>query len=165
MGFATLGKLAHELENVLNLVRNGQLVLIHRLSTQCSRRPTSCRWMIDNIDRSNETDIDESPRSLGADHSGLDRRGIAGAREHWPPVQTAEEFRRGPASRNRAATARQQRNRPAADWKIAMPDRSTKPPAAEPRGQGTAAACDPADAIPAPWPIRASASPWACSTG
>ena len=42
MGFATLGKLAHELENVLNLIRNGQLVPILRSSTPCSRRPTSC---------------------------------------------------------------------------------------------------------------------------
>jgi two-component system chemotaxis sensor kinase CheA len=57
MGFATLGKLAHELENVLNLMRSGQLVADSPAIDTMLKAADKLRWMIDHIEHSNETDI------------------------------------------------------------------------------------------------------------
>ncbi len=57
MGFATLGKLAHELENVLNLVRNRQLVPTSPIVDILLKAADKLRSMIDDIEHSNEADI------------------------------------------------------------------------------------------------------------
>jgi len=57
MGFATLGKLAHELENVLNLVRNKQLVPTSPIVDTMLKAADKLRSMIDDVEHSNETDI------------------------------------------------------------------------------------------------------------
>src|SRR5208282_2888129 len=57
MGFVTLGKLAHELENVLNLVRNRQLVPTSPVVDILLKAADKLRSMIDDIEHSNEADI------------------------------------------------------------------------------------------------------------
>ncbi|MGO9114299.1 MAG: chemotaxis protein CheW [Thermoguttaceae bacterium] len=64
MGFVTLGKLAHELENVLNLMRNGQLVADSSAIDTMLKAADKLRWMIDNIERSNETDVSDHLTAL-----------------------------------------------------------------------------------------------------
>ena len=71
MGFATLGKLAHELENVLNLMRNGQLVADSPTIDTLLKAADKLRWMIDHIEHSNETDISDHLAALEQVVAGL----------------------------------------------------------------------------------------------
>jgi len=57
MGFVTLGKLAHELENVLNLVRNRQLVPTSPIVDIMLKAADKLRAMIDDVEHSNDADI------------------------------------------------------------------------------------------------------------
>ena len=71
MGFTTLGKLAHELENVLNLMRNGQFVADSPAIDTLLKAADKLRWMIDNIERSNEADIGDYLAALEQVVGGL----------------------------------------------------------------------------------------------
>jgi len=57
LGFQTLGQLAHNLENVLNMVRNRQLTPGAQVTNAMLRSADALRKMLEDIDRSNETDI------------------------------------------------------------------------------------------------------------
>ncbi len=71
MGFTTLGKLAHQLENVLNLMRNGELATISAIVDTLLKAADRLRWMIDNVECSNDTDIDDHLAALEQIITGL----------------------------------------------------------------------------------------------
>jgi two-component system chemotaxis sensor kinase CheA len=71
MGFTTLGKLAHELENVLNLMRNGQLVANSSAIDIMLKAADRLRWLIDHIEGSNEVDISDHLSALEQVVAGL----------------------------------------------------------------------------------------------
>ena len=98
MGFATLGKLAHELENVLNLMRNGQLVADSPAIDTMLKAADKLRWMIEHIDRSNEVDISEHLSALEQVIQGL-IESESPAPRRWPR-QSPRRTRRSPSSRN-----------------------------------------------------------------
>jgi two-component system, chemotaxis family, sensor kinase CheA len=56
-GFTTLGQLAHELENVLNLIRNRQYVPDAPATSVMLRAADTLRNMLDDIEHSNDVDI------------------------------------------------------------------------------------------------------------
>ncbi|MGA2255653.1 MAG: chemotaxis protein CheA, partial [Thermoguttaceae bacterium] len=84
MGFVTLGKLAHELENVLNLMRNGELVANSPVIDTLLKAADKLRWMIDNIQRSNEADISDHLAALELIIAGLVES------ESSPPITSTE---------------------------------------------------------------------------
>lgn len=57
LGFDTLSQLAHSLENVLNLVRNRQLVPDGQVTDVLLRSSDTLRKMIDDVEHSNEVEI------------------------------------------------------------------------------------------------------------
>ncbi|MEN6495331.1 MAG: chemotaxis protein CheW [Thermoguttaceae bacterium] len=59
LGFETLSQLAHSLENVLNLVRNRQLVPDGQVTDVLLRSADTLRKMIDDVEHSNEVEISE----------------------------------------------------------------------------------------------------------
>lgn len=59
LGFETLSQLAHSLENVLNLVRNRQLVPDGQVTDVLLRSSDTLRKMIDDVEHSNEVEISE----------------------------------------------------------------------------------------------------------
>ncbi len=71
MGFTTLGKLAHELENVLNLMRNGQLAASSPIIDTLLKAADRLRWLIDHVERSNEADISDHLAALEQIVAGL----------------------------------------------------------------------------------------------
>ena len=164
MGFATLGKLAHELENVLNLMRNGQLVASSPIIDTLLKAADKLRWMIDHIERSNEADISdhlaaleqiiagliesESPATGGRAGAAAGRSaGTAGRGKQSQPAETAAAEPTPPNGRQCAAAADE-----------SPPPKSRKPkrsrqPQLHPRRKREPRR-----------PTRASASAWACST-
>ncbi len=71
MGFVTLGKLAHELESVLNLVRMGQLVPTSPIIDILLKAADKLRNMIDDIDNSNQAEIADHLEALELIVAGL----------------------------------------------------------------------------------------------
>jgi two-component system chemotaxis sensor kinase CheA len=71
LGLSTVGQLAHDLENVLNLVRNFQLVPDAAVTDILLRSADKLRSMLDDIDHSNEADIAEYVNSLQAIVAGM----------------------------------------------------------------------------------------------
>jgi two-component system, chemotaxis family, sensor kinase CheA len=71
MGFSTLGKLAHELENILNLMRNGQLAASSATIDTMLKAADKLRWLIENIENSNAADISEHLLALELVVAGL----------------------------------------------------------------------------------------------
>ncbi len=71
MGFSVLGKLAHELENVLNLIRNGRLVPTSPIVDVMLKAADKLRALINDIDHSNEADIDDHICTLERIIAGL----------------------------------------------------------------------------------------------
>jgi two-component system, chemotaxis family, sensor kinase CheA len=63
-GFTVLGHLAHDLENVLNLIRNRQIVPDGADTNVMLRAADAIRNMIDDIEHSNEVDIHEHLTAL-----------------------------------------------------------------------------------------------------
>jgi two-component system, chemotaxis family, sensor kinase CheA len=63
-GFTTLGQLSHELENVLNLIRNRQFVPDAPATSVMLRAADALRSMLDDIGHSNEFDILEHVTAL-----------------------------------------------------------------------------------------------------
>ena len=59
LGFSIVGQLAHDLENVLNLIRNGQLIPDAVATDVMLRSADRLRSMIEDIDHSNEADVSE----------------------------------------------------------------------------------------------------------
>jgi len=113
MGFATLGKLAHELENVLNLIRNRQLTPTSPIVDTLLKAADRLRGMIDDIEHSNDADIADHLEALERIIAGLIREDACTAAA--PPAQVpaaivgstpkAKRKPRGPAARKRAAAA------------------------------------------------------------
>ena len=64
LGFGTLGQLAHDLENLLNLVRNRQFVPDRAATDVMLRAADALRVMLDDIDHSNEFDISSHVAAL-----------------------------------------------------------------------------------------------------
>ena len=64
LGFSTVGRLAHDLENVLNLVRNRQLVPDGAVTDVLLRGADRLRTLIDDVDHSNEVDVSEHIQAL-----------------------------------------------------------------------------------------------------
>ena len=159
MGFMTLGKLAHELENVLNLMRNGELVASSPIIDTLLKAADKLRWMIDNVDRSNEADISDHLAAMELIISGLMeseslapamQHGIAGGRGDRTSGRGYGRHRRSLAMPPAAETG------PAADV-----DAAAKPQRVYAKPQ----AAGPADGMPqVPRPTPASASAWGCST-
>ena len=58
-GFTTLGHLAHDMENVFNLIRNRQLVLDADAASAMLRAADALRRMIDDVEHSNDADVRE----------------------------------------------------------------------------------------------------------
>jgi two-component system, chemotaxis family, sensor kinase CheA len=63
-GFTTLGQLAHDLENVFNLIRNRQFVPDMAATSAMLHAADTLRSMLDDIEHSNEVDILEHIRAL-----------------------------------------------------------------------------------------------------
>ena len=63
-GFTTLGQLSHELENVLNLIRNRQFVPNAPATSVMLQAADALRNMLDDIEHSNEVDILEHVTAL-----------------------------------------------------------------------------------------------------
>ncbi|MGA2061437.1 MAG: chemotaxis protein CheW [Thermoguttaceae bacterium] len=63
-GFTTLGQLSHELENVLNLIRNRQYVPDAPATSVMLRAADALRSMLDDIEHSNEIEILEHVTAL-----------------------------------------------------------------------------------------------------
>ena len=72
-GFATLGQLAHDLENVFNLIRNRQFVP-DSAATNAMLHAADVLNMLDDVERSNDADIQEHVSAL--------QRIIAGAKQN-----------------------------------------------------------------------------------
>jgi two-component system, chemotaxis family, sensor kinase CheA len=64
LGFSTVGHLAHGLENVLNLVRNRQLVPNSAITDVMLRSADKLKDMIENVDHSNGIDVSEYLNAL-----------------------------------------------------------------------------------------------------
>ena len=65
-GFTVLQSLSHEMENVLNLIRNRQLVPTSTVTDALLRAADRLRAMIEDIEHSNETDVSERLTELRA---------------------------------------------------------------------------------------------------
>lgn len=65
LGFATVGALAHSLENVLNLLRNRELVPNSSMTDVLLRAADALRGLISNLEISNDTDISAHIAALG----------------------------------------------------------------------------------------------------
>ena len=63
-GFTVLGQLAHELENILNLVRNRELVPDSAATNVLLKAADTLRNMLDDIHNSNDVDILEHVTAL-----------------------------------------------------------------------------------------------------
>ncbi len=59
LGLQSIGKLAHESENVLNLIRNRELVPNSRVVDALLRSADALRNMVNNVESSNDTDVSE----------------------------------------------------------------------------------------------------------
>jgi two-component system chemotaxis sensor kinase CheA len=66
LGFTVLGELAHSLENVLNLIRSGDLVPNHQVVDALLRATDALRNLVNNIATSNEQDVSEWVQALAA---------------------------------------------------------------------------------------------------
>ncbi len=71
LGFSTVGELAHDLENVLNLVRNRQLVPDAPVTDILLRSADKLRTMIEDIDHSNCVNVSEYLDALQGVVAGL----------------------------------------------------------------------------------------------
>ena len=78
LGFSTVALLAHDLENVLNLVRNREMTPNGTATDVLLRAADRLRSMIDDIDHSNEVDISEHIAALQRIVSGLLSEEISG---------------------------------------------------------------------------------------
>lgn len=76
LGFSTVGQLAHDLENVLNLVRSGQLIPDGAVTNVLLRSADQLRTMIDDVHHSNTVDVSELVGALQAIVTGLLAEGI-----------------------------------------------------------------------------------------
>ena len=65
-GFTAVQELAHELENVLNLVRNRQLVPTAAMTDVLLRAADRLRAMVEDIEHSNEVDVSRQVAELRA---------------------------------------------------------------------------------------------------
>lgn len=63
-GFSTLGRLAHDLENIFNQIRNRQLVPDAKATNVMLKAADTLRSMLDNIECSNDVDIQEHVTAL-----------------------------------------------------------------------------------------------------
>ncbi|MBI9017178.1 MAG: chemotaxis protein CheW [Phycisphaerae bacterium] len=59
LGLVSIGSLAHEAENVLNLIRNNELVPTSKVADALLRAADCLRGMTNNIDTSNDVDVTE----------------------------------------------------------------------------------------------------------
>jgi two-component system, chemotaxis family, sensor kinase CheA len=78
LGFSTVAMLAHDLENILNLIRNKEMVPDGVAIDVLLRAADKLRSMIENIDHSNEVDISEHIEALQHIVSGLLAEEISG---------------------------------------------------------------------------------------
>lgn len=86
LGFSTVGQLAHDLENVLNLVRNRRLVPDSAATDVLLRSADKLRTMIEDIDQSNGVDVSEHIEALQAIVAGLLADEAAGPSAPRPAV-------------------------------------------------------------------------------
>ncbi len=166
MGFTTLGKLAHELENVLNLMRNGQLAASSPIIDTLLKAADRLRWLIDHVERSNEADISDHLAALEQIVAGLIES------ESLPAEASAEPL----AAKTAEPPAAQDIETPPLDVIAAgrRPRRRRQlpsPPAPLPSCRGQQAGegsklRQPARSrkLPVPPPTAAFASAWECST-
>lgn len=70
LGLKSIGKLAHEMENVLNLVRNRELVPSPKVVDVLLRGADTLRNMVNDIESSNDVDVSSHVRELEAVVSG-----------------------------------------------------------------------------------------------
>ena len=92
MGFTTLGKLAHELESVLNLIRNGQFVADSPATDTMLKAADKLRWMIDHIDQSNDVDISDHLAALEQIIAGLIKSESLAAQSPVKPSPPAQSL-------------------------------------------------------------------------
>jgi two-component system chemotaxis sensor kinase CheA len=76
-GFTTLGQLAHDLENVLNLIRNRQFVPDAAATSVMLQAADTLRNMLDDIGHSNEVDIQKHVTALQQIITATERNEIA----------------------------------------------------------------------------------------
>ncbi len=69
--FTTLGELSHELETVLNLIRNRELVPNASMADVVLKAADTLSGMVEDIDRSNEVDISQHVAALEKIVGGL----------------------------------------------------------------------------------------------
>ena len=70
LGFESIGSLSHALENVLNLVRESQLVPTSAIVDELLRSDDTLRRMIDDISNSNDVDVSAHTIALEAIAAG-----------------------------------------------------------------------------------------------
>lgn len=137
LGFSTLGALAHSLENVLNLIRNRELVPDTANVDVMLRAADVLREMIEDIDQSNDVDITEHVASL--------ERVAAGEGEESDAADTAAEDATVETAVEETATE--------------SSNNTTGPPAEEPAPLGPATPTAPVQPPPPPANTQRSASP------
>lgn len=92
LGFSALGQLAHDLENVLNQIRNREFVLDSTATDVMLRAADTLRKMIEDIEHSNDVDIAEHRAALQrilAEPSSSDGESSETAEEPTEPAPEA----------------------------------------------------------------------------
>jgi two-component system, chemotaxis family, sensor kinase CheA len=90
-GFAVVQELAHELENVLNLVRNRHIVPSSSMTDVLLRAADTLRAMIEDINHSNDVDISQHVMELRAAASARQSSENAGKSAAEAPAQPSAE--------------------------------------------------------------------------
>lgn len=132
LGLDTLGRLAHEMENVLNLVRNHELVPDASVTDVLLRSTDQLRSLLDEVDRSNERDI--------ADHLAALERIVAGLVAEETPQSSLS-----PAAAEATASERSVEETAETAIAPAVPQPVSAPAAPRPQEKNTPAAGPTAD--------------------
>lgn len=77
LGLSTINELAHNLENVLNQVRNQELVPTHQVVDALLRSADKLRTLVDDVGGSNEVDVSAQVAELKRIHEGETEAAIA----------------------------------------------------------------------------------------
>lgn len=86
LGLATIGELAHVMENLLSMVRNEELIPTSEIVEVLLRSADSLNQMIENVDTSNGTDVSDHIKKLEAIAAGT----YSAANDSSPASESAE---------------------------------------------------------------------------
>jgi two-component system, chemotaxis family, sensor kinase CheA len=156
LGFSVLGELAHNLENVLNLVRNRELVPDSTNTDVMLRAADTLRAMVDEIHQSNNVDISSHVAELQQIASGVTTEAEATAELTAAPA--------GPATPREATEAPSPNDQPVPASAEALSEPASPDAATTPQSPTIPEAAAPADATQPPQENRGSAGATTTST-